>query len=68
MEKKLVSVLVATIENPNGYVYEQTIAQVEGEHDFSKEEKQKAIETIAKRLGKGYIICDVYEDYRKAWC
>lgn len=67
MEKKLVSVLVATIEKPNGDIYEQIIAQVDGDHKFTQNEKSNAINTIGARLGKGYIICDVYEDYRKVW-
>ncbi len=52
MERKLVSVLVAVIEDSNGDTREEQIARVDGEHSFTEEEKEQAQKQQAEEQWK----------------
>lgn len=64
---KKVTNLVAIVETPYGDTQEQTIATKDGETTFTDLEKENAIDKYGRILGKGYIICDIYETYAKVW-
>ena len=66
--KTLLTVLVAIVETPYGDTYEQTIGRKEGEATFTTQEKENAIENLQRKLGRDYMVCDVYVDYAKGLC
>ena len=62
MKKKLYTILVAVIEDDDGWSRDDVIARKEGDTPFTEDEKKSLVEKYSRNLHKDEIICDVYED------
>ena len=62
MAKKTYTLLVATIEDSDGWTRDDVIARKEGDTTFTQEERKSLVNEYSRNLHKDEILCDVYED------
>ena len=62
MKKKLYTLLIAVVEEEDGYSHDVEIARHDGDVKFSKDETKELIEKFERTLHKDQILCDVFEE------